>query len=112
MDIAWKGNMTPDGRMKWEVFEYYSGSISRYVPDGVYTNVVVSGENRKLISVQNGTLHSTVGPTLVYEDNETVWCIEGESYPFDTWCKLTNKTEEEIFLLKICFKTYRTFEDD
>ena len=45
--------------------------------------------------------HNTVGPALIWNDGEVNWFIEDIELSFDEWCKETNKTPEEIVMLKL-----------
>lgn len=49
----------------------------------------------------HGFTHRTDGPAVVFNSGEAVWYINGTWYPFETWCKVLNKTPAEITALRI-----------
>lgn len=51
--------------------------------------------------------HNDKGPCMILNDGFPVWGLKGVNVrTFSHWCKLTNKTEEEITLLKLQYGTY------
>ena len=48
-----------------------------------------------------GNEHNPDGPAYTHPDGTIAWCLDGEIYTFDTWCKKTKKTLEEIVKLKL-----------
>ena len=46
--------------------------------------------------------HREDGPAVINQnDNIYGWWLDDVSLDFDEWCELLNKTEEEIFMLKM-----------
>ena len=52
--------------------------------------------------VMGGRLHREDGPASLFVEHGSAWFwIHGEYHPFDQWCKVLNKTDEEITFLKL-----------
>ena len=59
--------------------------------------------------VWHGDLHREDGPASIYPDGSVSYWYKGNCYPFDEWCELTNRTEDEALLLKLQYNS-RIFE--
>ena len=54
---------------------------------------------------QKGWLHRTDGPARIWpEINDISWWYEGQRFNFLQWCRMANKTEEEIVMLKLKYE--------
>ena len=52
---------------------------------------------------EHGIIHRTDGPAHIIGD-VLEWFFEGQLFNFDEWCKITNKTPEDILYLKLKYK--------
>ena len=57
-------------------------------------------ENGDMYWYIHGKMHREDGPAMITKD-DTIFILDGEVYLFDEWCELTNKTLEEITMLKL-----------
>jgi hypothetical protein len=52
---------------------------------------------------QNDQLHRTTGPAVEHANGDYSWYSNGRKYDFDSWCKLTKQTPQQITLLRLQF---------
>jgi len=49
----------------------------------------------------NGKRHREDGPAAIYSSGRKYWWLYGIEYSFEDWCKILNKTDEEIIFLRL-----------
>ena len=54
------------------------------------------------------TLHNKNGPSIIFDygypeggGKRVHWYLHDKRHSFEEWCRLTNKTEDEVLLLKL-----------
>jgi len=53
----------------------------------------------------HGRCHRDDGPAVHYTSGDSfTWWFDGRNYTFKEWCKVTNKTPEDILYLKLKYK--------
>ena len=53
------------------------------------------------LSLSIPVVHREDGPAIEWKSGHKAWCMHGEEYEFETWCKMLNKSPKEIMLLKL-----------
>lgn len=108
-DIDWflfDWSVTPTLTWKIDDVEYSFSGIDEYIQFLQEHRSEVWDEESQAESTQywmdgrQHKLHRTDGPAMLRADGTREWWLNGVEYSFSYWCKLTNKTEEEIAKLK------------
>ena len=50
---------------------------------------------------KEGEIHNLEGPAVIREDGSLQWYIKNRRYDFESWCKLSQISGDEIVLLKL-----------
>ena len=82
--------------------KYWFNELNQYHREDGPARIFTTGEKEWWI---NGKLHREDGPAVITLDVHcrfrSRWYYNGMHVPFPAWCEMTNKTEEEIVLLKM-----------
>ncbi len=52
----------------------------------------------------NGLNHRDDGPAVIHHNGEMKWYCQGVCFSFPSWCKVMNKTSEDVLYLKLKYK--------
>lgn len=87
------------------IFQSQNEKYKLLIDNTAYISImqIANYKLKKQCTDSDGLFHSYDGPAIEWDDGSVEWWLNGNQYSFNKWCKLTNKSKEEIVELILIY---------